>query len=71
MIHAVVTGSPLKQNMSGRDCWSFEIVKVEAIGRQWDYDAEYEMTLSGVFWAAASITTIGVGETIIGVDEDE
>ena len=71
MIHAVVTGSPLKQNMSGRDCWSFEIVKVEAIGRQWDYDAEYEMTLSGVFWAAASITTIGVGATIIGVDEDE
>ncbi len=71
MIHAVVTGSPLKQNMSGRACWSFEIVKVEAIGRQWDYDAEYEMTLSGVFWAASSITTIGVGATIIGVDDQD
>lgn len=52
MIHAVVTGTPLKQKMSGKDCWSFEIVLIEALGRQWDYTSEYEMTLSGVFWAA-------------------
>ena len=71
MIHAVVIGTPLKQKMSGKDCWSFEIVKIEAIGRQWDYEAEYEITLSGVFWAAASITTIGVGATIIGVDDQD
>jgi len=71
MIHAVVVGSPVRQKMSGKDCWSFEIVKIEAIGRQWDYEAEYEITLSGVFWAAASITTIGVGATIIGVDDQD
>ena len=52
MMHAVVTGTPLKQKMSGKDCWSFEIVLIEALGRQWDYTSEYEMTLSGVFWAA-------------------
>ena len=51
MIHAVVTGIPLKQKMSDKDCWSFEIVLIEALGRQWDYTSEYEMTLSGVFWA--------------------
>ena len=71
MIHAVVTGSPVRQTISGRDCWSFEIVSIEAIGRQWDWDVEYRMTLSGVFWAAASITTIGVGATIIGVDDQD
>ena len=52
MMHAVVTGTPLKQKISDKDCWSFEIVLIEALGRQWDYTSEYEMTLSGVFWAA-------------------
>jgi hypothetical protein len=50
MMHAVVVGSPVRQIMTGRECWSFEIVKVEGIGRQWDWGVEYEMTLSGVFW---------------------
>jgi hypothetical protein len=51
MMHAVVTGTPTRANwVSGRECWSFEIVSIEALGRQWVYGAEYEMTLSGVFW---------------------
>ena len=62
MIHAVVTGTPLKQKMSGKDCWSFEIVKIEAIGRQWDYEAEYEITLSGVFWEVEFMNKRGIDE---------
>ena len=62
MIHAVVTGSPLKQKMSGKDCWSFEIVLIEALGRQWDYEAEYEMTLSGVFWSESLMSKRGIDE---------
>ena len=62
MMHAVVTGTPLKQKVSGKDCWSFEIVLIEALGRQWDYTSEYEMTLSGVFWEVEFMNKRGIDE---------